>query len=467
MIPFKGKYYDFGEKLLKTADNNILLLTTTNSYSIAQFLPLFTKCDRQGKVLWQKVINIGEGISYFTNFIESKDGNYFALFSYLPVDSAELRENFEVVLLKLDKEGNFIWRKSYKPGANGNGGYANSMILSSDNNLLISGISNNGGNAVDNYLIKVNLNGDTIWKKNYIVEGIAFNGASINELSDGSYIISGSEASVNEYPIYYQKVDKNGNEIWAKYIDIPFGVPNFDYLSAKLDKNDNLIMLGYSQWYIDSTQTYFIEPSFYVFDKNGKYIKDVRPILGPNYFFPYNFMIENEDIYVYGEGIQDTVTFNSDFGIAKLDNKFNKVWEKEMGNNLYESVSDALFISKDSIFLWGTHQATLGDNDLNCVLGILDVNNLNVSNKEIAIKFDEIKCFPNPSSDKVYFINSNERTFIESIQLFDLNGKLVLKNTIDAPIFTLDISNFNSGIYFYQIRTNDNKIQTGKVIVIK
>jgi len=95
------------------------------------------------------------------------------------------------------------------------------------------------------------------------------------------------------------------------------------------------------------------------------------------------------------------------------------------------------------------------------------VNNLNVSNKEIVIKFDEIKCFPNPSSDKVYFINSNERTFIETIQLFDLNGKLVLKNTIDAPIFTLDISNFNSGIYFYQIRTKDNKIQTGKVIVIK
>ncbi len=71
---------------------------------------------------------------------------------------------------------------------------------------------------------------------------------------------------------------------------------------------------------------------------------------------------------------------------------------------------------------------------------------------------------PNPVNSTLYIIPisaDNEASF----QMFDVNGILIMNTEISSSI-SFNISDFNTGIYFYQITdSKGNKIDSGKLIV--
>jgi hypothetical protein len=62
--------------------------------------------------------------------------------------------------------------------------------------------------------------------------------------------------------------------------------------------------------------------------------------------------------------------------------------------------------------------------------------------------------FPNPISD---FLNISTSDNIESVKVFDMNGRLALSNTYNTSNASLDIRTLEKGIYTIMI--NDNKMQ--------
>ncbi len=60
-----------------------------------------------------------------------------------------------------------------------------------------------------------------------------------------------------------------------------------------------------------------------------------------------------------------------------------------------------------------------------------------------------IKLFPNPVSDKLMI--SSEGVFIESIQVYSINGDLLLTEKTNTE--SLNVSNLSEGIYFVEINT--------------
>ena len=79
----------------------------------------------------------------------------------------------------------------------------------------------------------------------------------------------------------------------------------------------------------------------------------------------------------------------------------------------------------------------------------------------------EVKVFPNPTNNQLIFevdIAGNISKY--NLTIYDVNGKEIKKESdIKTRRFTLDASNFASGVYFYSL-TNDSKtINSGKFIM--
>ena len=105
---------------------------------------------------------------------------------------------------------------------------------------------------------------------------------------------------------------------------------------------------------------------------------------------------------------------------------------------------------------------------------ILIIDDLDISYKppptgiENKLTKDKFKVYPNPASEKLNF--DFKDTFQNDVNVTILNilGKTVLQKTISASqsqSFSLDVSKFESGIYFYRIKTLGVEEFTGKFFV--
>lgn len=98
---------------------------------------------------------------------------------------------------------------------------------------------------------------------------------------------------------------------------------------------------------------------------------------------------------------------------------------------------------------------TWADNDLylSAATSTVGVNELAANNR--------VNVFPNPANEVATF------TFDElpvSLSIYDMQGKLMLNETMTNNQYRLDLTNFDKGVYIYKV-SYDNTTTTGKLIV--
>ncbi|MCK6650515.1 MAG: T9SS type A sorting domain-containing protein [Bacteroidia bacterium] len=77
-----------------------------------------------------------------------------------------------------------------------------------------------------------------------------------------------------------------------------------------------------------------------------------------------------------------------------------------------------------------------------------------------------VNIYPNPAQNVVYFATKADK--VNSVQVFDINGKLVRSFNVTNDISTLDISELSNGLYTYSIIAKDLSIANrGKFTVAK
>ncbi len=102
-------------------------------------------------------------------------------------------------------------------GGSGND-YGTISRQTADNGYIICGTTGSfGAGMEDIYLVKTNVNGDTLWTKTYGGTNNEY-GSSVQQTNDRGYIITGSTKSfgTGDRDIYLLKTDSAGNVLWTK-----------------------------------------------------------------------------------------------------------------------------------------------------------------------------------------------------------------------------------------------------------
>ena len=124
-------------------------------------------------------------------------------------------DDYDVYLINTDDNGDTIWTKTYG-GTGEEKSY--SVQQPAEGGYIICGFSSSFGPGDDDvYLIRTDINGDTLWTKTYGGTG-EDRGYSVQETVDGGYIICGytSLFGSTDYDVYLIKTDSSGNALWTK-----------------------------------------------------------------------------------------------------------------------------------------------------------------------------------------------------------------------------------------------------------
>ncbi len=146
--------------------------------------------------------------------------------------------NSDVYLLKTDSEGGLIWNKTYG-GAYSDLGY--SVQETSDGGYIIAGETTSfGEHATDIYLIKIDSEGNEIWsRKHGDMKGYE-RGYSVQRTIDGGYIVAGMSWPLEqENPDFYLlKTDSEGDKLWSRSYTGPDGHLSWDWGRSAMETGE-------------------------------------------------------------------------------------------------------------------------------------------------------------------------------------------------------------------------------------
>ncbi len=204
---------------------------------------------------WQKTFG-GSEDDYGYALLATSD-NYLIVGGQTSSSDGTITENlggWDAWLIKYDADGNEIWKNAY-------GGSDWDVIWNIketlDGNYIFFAISGSVDGDIENnlgetdfWIVKINTDGEIIWKKNYGGSGLE-DGGEVLSTSDNGYILIGSSSSNDgnfpdgngDFDYAIIKIDGTGEVEWSK----SFGGSELDMaLNGIVDEEDNILVTGFS-----------------------------------------------------------------------------------------------------------------------------------------------------------------------------------------------------------------------------
>lgn len=334
---------------------------------------------------------------------QTPDGN-IAVFGYTnsvdgDITDKSLQEN-DYWLTKMDVDGNILWSKTY--GGSGDD-VGQKVITTSDGGFAIVGYSmssdgdgSNNEGFHDNWLLRLDSNGNIMWEKSFGFSGHD-HAYSVIQTNDGGFFMtgfldvtaSGGEGntkitSIKRHGIgefWCHKLDPNGEVEWRRY----FGGTNNDRSFDAVQSNDGgFVITGFSEssdFDISNSKGSY---DFWIIkiDSSGNLLWD-RSVGGSEIDQSRSIIKTNDNSYlVVGnsfsvDGDTNTNLGSSDFFIAKIDDNGTILWTKNYGGSNFDyatsiaNSSNGFLISGYSKSIDINLTSNYGDNDF----WIIKINN--------------------------------------------------------------------------------------------
>jgi hypothetical protein len=172
---------------------------------------LIIKLDSEGNVEWQKVYGEPDTHQTIKSLRLTSDGGYI-----IAADSENPEEpGLMISIFKLDSDGNLEWESGY----DGGGSTPNSIQQTSDGGYIITAITQGFGDPPDgafkSWILKLDSDGGVEWANVYR-GGLAL---YAQQTSDGGYIAAGQSGPDFEAPTWVFKLESDGAVEWAKTYD--------------------------------------------------------------------------------------------------------------------------------------------------------------------------------------------------------------------------------------------------------
>lgn len=290
---FGTKDRDNGFKVKTCHDGGFLIIGYSRgfqSWGAGDFFVIRT--DDEGNEKWQN--HYGENYDdYGMDILEDQDGSILMIGTsagfYNDVQANYMVHDADILLIKTDKNGTEIWRKTFG-GTGHDFGYA--ITKANDGYFLLGSTQSYGNGSFDMLLIKTDSEGNEQWHKTFGGTDYEY-GISMVKNNDGDLYLFGTTKSFGQNgsaDYYLVKTDDEGNELWT----LTIGGDDVDLGNSLIADEDNgCTVIGQSKSYGEGKFDMFIVKV----DKNGK-IEDL--INGTDSLSDDNFMVFPNPVSVQG-----------------------------------------------------------------------------------------------------------------------------------------------------------------------
>lgn len=194
---------DWTQSIQETSDGGFILSGSTLSLDA-----LLLKLTANGDIEWQKIYG-SAGDDWLSSIQETSDGGYVAVGASSNSDSLDI---YDFLAMKLDGSGNILWQKKFGGSSDD---ALNSVTQAPDGGYILAGYTlsteSSADYGIDAWAGKLDESGNLLWQKTYGSSGGDY-GQSIEQASDGGYILSGYTDSIGgPSDLFVVKLDSNGD----------------------------------------------------------------------------------------------------------------------------------------------------------------------------------------------------------------------------------------------------------------
>ena len=324
---YGGVSDEYGYATEQLRDGGFIMCGRTISYGVGGFDNYLVRLKENGDTLWTKTYG-NTGYDEAQSIIQTNDGGFIMVGQTATVDWAG-----DVYLLKTDSNGVVMWSTAF--GSAGKFDFGYSVKQTSDGGYIIAGMTNSVGAGLrDMLLIKTNSNGVLQWSKTY--GGSSDDeGRSVEETTDGGYIISGFTQSFGSgYQMYLVKTSATGNISWTK----TFGGGGMELgYSVKQTSDGGYVLLGYS----DSYGSGLVDALLIKLTSSGS-ISWSKTYGGSSDDYGLCIKITNDGGYIISGRTSSFGSGSGDFYLIKTNNNGVVTWSKAYGGSALDQAGNVI-----------------------------------------------------------------------------------------------------------------------------
>jgi len=210
---------------IHTLDDGFVFIDNSWYIHKSDDYPYLIKTNSSGDTLWTKRYTEGY---IFESLYQTQDSSFFITG----------RNSSDAFLMKVNSTGDSIWTETF-PLFN-EGGSGNFIIQTNDGGFIIAGtVEENGCDKV--LLLKTDILGNETWSKTISSTFCKDIGYFIQQTTDGGYIITGDLRIGNENKMWLIKTNMNGDTLWTKKFGNPYG----NGKSVRQTNDGGYIITGY------------------------------------------------------------------------------------------------------------------------------------------------------------------------------------------------------------------------------
>ena len=303
----------------ETSDGNFIVAGWRSPFAFGADDVWVLKLDKNGNQIWEKTF--GDAVREEASSIQqTQDGGYIVAGFKESTDYS-----YDFWFIKLDKNGNKIWDKVYGTPKDD---IAYSIQQTQNGGYIVAGavtpINRGASNA---WIIKLDEKGNKVWDNIYESYSAKF----IQQNKNGSYLLVGNDSS---HRLKFQNIDKDGNKLWAKTYNSAVDSWSLNSYNFSLinDSDGGFVLAEYMK--LKKTEDRYSYPDLYLkvikLDKNGNELWGNSFERGDSKG-TINVSMDHNGNYVVVEYKRGDRGIS--FLVMILDRKGNKIQEKIYGNN--------------------------------------------------------------------------------------------------------------------------------------
>ena len=456
-------FYTYGENLnLKThsliqcSDGNFVF--TGYTYENGDANVYLIKTDENGNELWNKTYsrsNFDFGVSVY----ETSDAG-------LIITGQTFSDNLDIYLIRTDANGDTLWTKAIDNSFNEQGG---SVIQTDDGGFLITGMGGTSDFGNKLILFKTDENGNVLWN-NYIGGEIGNSGNSLQQTSDGGFIITGYKATGNgSCDLYLVKTDAYGDTLWTKgFCETGTNVSCFGK-DVKQTSDDGFIITGTVEYDAGDCNIYLIRTNEFgetLWIKNLGYISDCGA---------ESIQQTTDDGFIISGWRREIESTHPDIYILKTDSLGDSLWSKSFGGSLNDVAYDLVVDSSGEFIVTGF--ANYSPSQGSCSSFLLKLGYETNTNNIINSSYFSAINYPNPFNPTTTIKFSISEKSKVNLSVYNIKGQKVktLINNHYSKGFHSVIWNGNnefgnsigSGVYLYKLKVNGKTEAVKKCLLLK